>query len=104
MTPEDRQNVTYRRQRYRSRERRLEITPDQVDNIPVEEGRGKTPMEEERDDGKEFAQLLKSMQELTKRIEEIRQKFVEDNKHRKIPREFQIEEGSGTITHLSLTC
>ena len=35
MTLEDKQNVTYRRQRYRRRERELEITLDLVDNVPV---------------------------------------------------------------------
>ena len=52
MTLNDRQNVTYRRQRYISRERRLEITPNQVDSILVVEDRDKAPMAEEIDEGK----------------------------------------------------
>ena len=57
-------------------------------------------MAEEREDGKEFASLLlKSMEELTKRIEEMGWKIVKDNKQWEIPREFQIREGSDTSHH-----
>ena len=62
MTPEDRLNITYQRQRYRSKESELEITLYQVDSILEEEEKGKAPMAEQREDGKEFASLLlKSM-------------------------------------------
>ena len=92
MTLEDRKNITYRRQWYRSSERRLEITPDQLGSVLVEEERENSQMEEGRDDGKEFSNLLlMSMQELTKRIKEMGKKFVGDNKQREIPREFEIE-------------
>ena len=59
-------------------------------------------MAEERDEGKEFAQLLlKSVQELTKRIEDMGQKIGGDNKQKEIQGEFQIGEGSGTSHHLT---
>ena len=66
MTTENKENVTYRRKIYRSRERKLEITPDLVDSVPE-------VIEEKMEDAKDgrskeevFAQLLlTSVQDLS---------------------------------------
>ena len=72
MTPERKQNVTYRRQRYKSKERRLEITSDQVDSIPEVVEREMEHIEDGRNEEKEFAHLLlKLIQDLSNRIEEM---------------------------------
>ena len=65
MRGEDRENITYQRQRYRSRERELKITPDT-------EERGKTMAgEEEMTETKSreemaFNSLLRALSELAK--------------------------------------
>ena len=75
MTPEDQQNITYQRKRYRSKERQLQITPNPVivelevksPNIGDNEG-------DKRSKEEEFSQLiLKVVQDLSKGIEELRQ-------------------------------
>ena len=54
-------------------------------------------MVEERDEGREFAQLLlKSVHDLAKRIEEMGQKIGGDSKQKGIQGEFQIGEGFDT--------
>ena len=66
MTLENKHNITYQRQRYRSRERKLEITPDSVDSVPevIEEKTKDTQYGRRKEE--EFAQLLlKSIQDLS---------------------------------------
>ena len=59
ITPEDRQNVTYRRQRYRSKEQQLEITHDLVTAEPeVEETNIRDNEGDKREEEEEFSQLL----------------------------------------------
>ena len=59
------------------------------------------PTAEERDEGKEFGNLLlKSVQELLRRIEEMGQKFAADNRQRETPRGFHIGEGYSTSHHI----
>jgi len=73
MTPEDRQNVTYQRQRHWSRERQWQITPDPVTTEPkvVETNMGDNEGDKRSRD-EEFAHLLlKAVQDLSKNIEEM---------------------------------
>ena len=57
-------------------------------------------MAEEIDDEKEFGNLLlRSVQELSKKIEEMGQKIAGENRQRETPRGFHIEEGSDTSHH-----
>ena len=59
------------------------------------------PMVEERDAGKEFGELLlKSVQDLSRRIEEMGQRFTVESKQCETPRGFHTGEGSGTSHHL----
>ena len=81
MTPGGKEYITYRTKRSRSRERRLEATFGEGDCISVMDAEKEEPMAKERDDGKEFGNLLlKSVQELSRRIEEMGQKFAADNR------------------------
>ena len=58
-------------------------------------------MAEERDAGKEFGELLlKSVQDLSRQIEEMGQRFTAKSRQRETPRGFHIGEGSGTSHHL----
>lgn len=72
MTLEDKQNVTYRRQRYKRRERKLEITPDPVMTEPeVEEANMGGNEGDKTNEEKDFAHLLlKSVQTCPKTLKE----------------------------------
>ena len=76
MTTENKQNVTYRRQRYRNKERKLEITPDLVDSVPEFIEENMEDAKDGRSKEEKFAQLLlKSVHDLSKRIEEMGQRI-----------------------------
>lgn len=65
MALENRQNVTYQRQRYQSRERELEITPDTVEpEHAVEEVNIGEPRSKEE---AAFDSLLKALNDLARR-------------------------------------
>ena len=59
------------------------------------------PMAEQQDEGKEFEELLlKSVQELSRMIEEMGQKFTANQRQRGTPWGFHTGEGSDTSHHL----
>jgi len=70
MTPKDQQNMTHERQRYRSRERQLQITPDPMIVEPEAERPNMGDNEgDKRSKEEEFAQhLLKAVQDLSIRV------------------------------------
>ena len=71
MTFGEKEYITYRKHRYRSRERRLEPTFGEGDCVPVEDAE-EAPIADEVDDEKEFGNLLlKFVQELSRKIEEM---------------------------------
>ena len=101
MTPAGKPYICYRGRKYRDQERRLEITFREGDCILVVDAEEKEPMAEERDARKEFGELLlKSMQDLSRQIEEMGQRFTAESRQRETPRGFHIGEGSGTSHHL----
>lgn len=98
MTSEDRQNMTHRRQRYRRRERQLEITPDPVTTEPeVEETNIGDNEGDKREEEKEFYELLlKAVQDLSRNIEGMGQRNGNGNKGKGVQGDFHYGEGSGT--------
>ena len=87
--------ITYWGRKYKDQERRLEATFGEGDCIPVVDAKEEEPMAEEKYEGREFGQLLlKSVQELSRRIEEMGQKFTADQRQHETPRGFHIREGS----------
>ena len=58
MTLRDKEYITYQKQRYRSRERRLEPTFVEGVCVPAEDAEEEAPMAHEVDDEKEFGNLL----------------------------------------------
>lgn len=101
MTPARIPYITYRGRRYKDQERRLEATFGEGDCIPVVDTEEEEPMAEEKYEGKEFGELLlKSVQELLRRIEEMGQKFTADQRQRETPRGFHTGEGSDSSHHL----
>ena len=100
MTPIGKPYICYRGRKYKDQERRLEITFGEGDDISVVDAEEEEPMAEERDVGKEFGELLfKSVQDLSRRIEEMGQRFTAESRQRETPRGFHIGEGSGTSHH-----
>ena len=72
MTPGEKPYIYYRGRKYRDRERRLQITYGEGDCAPVVDAEQEEPMAEEKDIAKEFAEILiKSVQDLSRRIEEM---------------------------------
>ena len=69
MTPVGKPYITYRGRKYKDQERRLEVTFGEGDCVPVVDAGEEEPMAEERDIGKEFGELLKLVQDQTRRIE-----------------------------------
>ena len=101
MIPTLKPYITYQRRKYKDQERRLETIFGEGDCVPVVDAKEEEPMVEEKDEGREFGQLLlKSVQELSRRIEEMGQKFTTDQRQRETPRGFHIGEGSNTSHHL----
>ena len=101
MTPAGKQYICYRGRKYRDQKQRLETTFRESDNVPVVDIEEEEPMAEERDAGKEFGEpLLKSVQDLSKRIDEMGQKLTAEPRQRETPRGFYTGEGSGTSHHL----
>ena len=93
--------ITYRGRNYKDQEQRLEVTFGEGDCITVVDAEEEESMAEERDAGKEFDELLlKSVQDLSRRIEEMGQRFTAKSRQRETPRGFHIGEGSGTSHHL----
>ena len=77
MTPTEKPYITYRGRKYKDQERRLEVTFGEGDCVPVVDAEEEKPMVEERDVGKEFGELLlKSVQDLSRRIEEMGKSFT----------------------------
>jgi len=93
MSEEDRQNITYRRQRYRSRERELEITPDTKDmgKAVVAKNMGDPKSREEM----AFDSLLKALNDLVKGQKEMLDEIKMQNWERSTPRGFLFGETSG---------
>ena len=101
MTSARKPYITYWGRKYKDQERRLETTFGEGDCVPVVDVEEEELMAEEKDEGREFGQLLlKSVQELSRRIEEMGQKFTADQRQRETPRGFHIGEGSDTSHHL----
>ena len=73
MTPKDKQNVAYWRQRYKSRERELEITPDlaTIELEVVETRMGDVEGEKKSKEDQYSHLLLKAVQDLSKNIKEM---------------------------------
>ena len=81
MTAGGKPYITYRGRKYKSQERRLEATFGEGDCVLVVDAEEEEPMAEERDEGKEFEQLLlKFVHELSRRIEEMGQKLTVDHR------------------------
>ena len=81
MTPAGKPYITYWGRKYKDQERRLELTFSKGDNVPVVDVEEEEPMEEERDAGKEFGELLlKSVQDLSRWIEEMGQRFTTESR------------------------
>ena len=100
MTPAGKPYITYRGRKYKDQEWRLESTFGEGDCVPVVDAEGEEPMAEERDAGKEFSELLlKSVQDLSRRIEEMGQRFTAESRQHETPRGFHIIEGSSTSHH-----
>ena len=110
--------ICYRGRRYRDSGRRLQNTYEEGDCVPVVDAEQEEPVvdvqqrepvvdaEQEAqmadDDGKRFAvMLLKSVQDLSRQIEVMGQRFttIEARQHES-PRVFQVGEGSGASHHL----
>ena len=101
MTPIGKPYIYYRGRKYREQERRLEITFKEGDDVPVVDAEEEELRAEERDVEKEFGKLLlKSVQDLSRRIEEMGQSFTTESRQRETPRGFHIGEGSSTSPHL----
>ena len=100
MTPEGRKYICHIGRKNRDQERRLEITFGKGDYVPVVDTEEEEPMAEGKDARKEFAELLKSVQDLSKRIEEMGQKLTTDPRQHETPRGFYTGEGSGKSHHL----
>ena len=99
-TPRGKPYITYRGRKYKDQERRLELTFGKGDNVLVVDAEEEEPMAEERD-AKEFGELLlKSVQDLSRQIEEREQRFTAESRQRETPRGFHVGEGSGTSHHL----
>lgn len=94
MRGEDWENITYQKQRYRSRERELEITPDT-------EQRGKTMAREEemtKPKSKEemaFDSLLRALSDLAKGQKGMLEEIKSQSRDRATPRGFLCVETSG---------
>ena len=72
MTPAGKPYITYRGRKYKDQERRFEATFGEGDCVLVVDAEEEEPMAEEKDEGREFGQLLlKSVQELSRGIEEM---------------------------------
>ena len=77
MTPAGKPYINYRERKYKDQEQRQEVTFGEGDCVPVVDAGEEESMAEERDAGKEFGELLlKSVQELSRRIEEMGQKIT----------------------------
>lgn len=108
MTPGEKPYICYRGRRYRDAGRRLEYTYGEGDCVPVVDAEKVEPVvdvEQEApmadDDGKRFADmLLKSVQDLSRQIEVMGQRFtaVEARQHES-PWVFPVGEGSGASHH-----
>ena len=101
MTPARKPYITYRGRRYKDQERRPEATFGEGDCSTIVDAEEEEPMAEEKDEGKEFGELLlKSVQELSRRIKEMGQKLTVDQRQRETSRGFHTGEGSSTSHHL----
>ena len=97
MKPTGKPYIIYQGRKYKDQEWSLKTTFGEGDYVPVVDAEEEEPMVEEKDEGREFGQiLLKSMQELSRRIEEMGQKFTIDQRQHETPSGFHIEEGFGT--------
>ena len=101
MTPAGKSYICYRGRKSRHQEWRLEITFEEGDGVPEVDAEEEESMMEERDAEKEFGELLlKSMQDLSRRTEEMGQRFTTESRQRETLRGFHIGEGSSTSHHL----
>jgi len=115
MTSGEKPYICYRGRRYRGTGCRLENTYEEGDCIPVADAEQEEPVvdveQKEQvvdaeqmadEDGKRFADmLLKSVQDLSRQIEVMGQRFTTvEARQRESPRVFQIGEGSGGSHHL----
>ena len=89
MTPKEKLYICYRDRKYRDRERRLQITYGEGDCAPVVDAEQEELMADDSA-AKEFGEmLLKSVQDLSKRIEEMGQRFTAaEARQRETPRDF----------------
>lgn len=101
MTPENKKDITYRRQRYKSRERQLQITPDtetlelEVEGPAMGENLNDRVSKEE-----EFSQhLLKAIHDLSRGNDEVRQQNNSNNKGKGVQGDVHLGEGLGTSHH-----
>ena len=81
MTPAGKSHITCRGRRYKDQERRLELTFGEGDNFLVVDAEEEEPMAEERDAGKDFGELLlKSVQDFSRRIEDMGKRFTAESR------------------------
>ena len=101
MTPGEKPYIFYRGRKYRDREHRLQITYGEGDCVPVVDTEQEEPMADDSDAKKFGEMLLKSVQDLSRQIEVMGQRFTAvEARQCETPRGFQIGEGSGTSHHL----
>ena len=109
MTPGEKPYIFYRGRRYRDIGRRLENTYREGDCVRVVDTKQEeivVDAEQEEpmadDDGKKLVDmLLKSVQDLSRQIEVMGQRFTTvEARQRESPRVFQVGEGSGASHHL----
>ena len=117
MTPGEKPYISYRGRRHKGTGRRLENTYGKGDCVPVVDAEQEEPLvdaeqkepvvdvEQEdpmaNEDGKRFTDmLLKSVQDLSRQIEVMGQRFTAvEARHRENPWVFQVGEGSDTSHH-----
>eukprot|EP00253_Pinus_taeda_P003165 PITA_03165 len=106
MTPGEKPYICYRGRKYRDTGSRLENTYGEGDFVLLVDAEQEEPVLDTEqiadEDGKRFAdRLLKSVQDLSRQIEVMGQRFTAvEARERESPRVFQVGEGSGTSHHL----
>ena len=88
MTPGEKPYICYKGRKYRDRERRLQITYGEGDCVPVVDAEQEEPMADDSDAKKFGEMLLKSVQDLSRQIEVMGQRFTAvEARQRETPRD-----------------
>lgn len=83
----DQQNITYCRQRYKSREREIEITPDTEERRKAVVGREEMTEPKSREE-MTFDNLLRALTDLAKGLKDMLEEIKSQNRDRDTPRGF----------------